>query len=285
MPQFHARSPSARPLASTSADSSWADSSWAVIVGSCRGRVFVDPQQPACALPADTRHPGAWVDGGRCDIGRCRAGLPPREMLPRAPGIDARRGAEVLPEVEQHVDHAHPHVARRGQLAGVVPIADDLPLATEDAVDGQRQPDGQPVHAAPGPARLIPLDDEMGVVLLNREVNHPEAIDGRPRDGVAERSKDTWRAKRGQSGRGSDRDLHRESWVNLGSSDVRHRRSLCGAAARFSAGPLASTAPCSGGRDRQSHLTSPSRLDSAHVSFSARLAAGCGAHPLDSPNV
>jgi hypothetical protein len=30
----------------------------------------------------------------------------------------------------------------------VVAIADDLPLAAEDAIDGERQPDGEPVHAA-----------------------------------------------------------------------------------------------------------------------------------------
>jgi hypothetical protein len=118
-------------------------------------------------------------------------------MLPRAPRIDARRGAEVLPEVEQDVDHARPHLARRHQWSGVVAIADDLPLASEDPVDGQRQSNGQPVHATASTTCLIPLDDEVGVVLLNREVNHPEAVDRRPRDGASERSEYPWRAKRG----------------------------------------------------------------------------------------
>jgi hypothetical protein len=78
----------------------------------------------------------------------------------------------------------------------VVPIADDLSLASEDPVDGQRQSNRQPVHAAAGTARLIALDDEVGVVLLDREVNHPEAIDRGPRDGASECSEQAWRAKR-----------------------------------------------------------------------------------------
>jgi hypothetical protein len=78
----------------------------------------------------------------------------------------------------------------------VVPIADDLPLASEDAIDGERQSNRQPVHATAGTPRLIPLDDEVRVVLLDREVNHPEAIDRRPRDGASERAEQAWRAKR-----------------------------------------------------------------------------------------
>jgi hypothetical protein len=49
----------------------------------------------------------------------------------------------------------------------VVAIADDSPFSAEDAIDGERQPDGEPMHAAAGAARLIPLDDEVPVVLLN----------------------------------------------------------------------------------------------------------------------
>jgi hypothetical protein len=69
----------------------------------------------------------------------------------------------------------------------VVAIADDLPLAAEDAINGERQPDGEPVHAATGSARLIPLDDEVPVVLLDGEVDHAKSIDRRSRDGAPER--------------------------------------------------------------------------------------------------
>ena len=108
-------------------------------------------------------------------------------MIPRAPRVDARGGTEVLPEVEQHIDHAGPHLSRRRQRSGVIAIADDVPFAAEDAVDREGQSDREPVDATAGTARLIPLDDEVGVVLLDREVDHPKAIDRRPRDGAPER--------------------------------------------------------------------------------------------------
>jgi hypothetical protein len=69
----------------------------------------------------------------------------------------------------------------------VVAIANDLPIAAKDAIDGERQPDGEPVHAATGSARLIPLDDEVPVVLLDGKVDHAESIDRRPPDGASER--------------------------------------------------------------------------------------------------
>jgi hypothetical protein len=70
----------------------------------------------------------------------------------------------------------------------VIPVADDLPFAAEGAVDRERQPDGETMYAAAGTARLIPLDDEVPVILLDREMDHPKAIDRRPRDGAPERS-------------------------------------------------------------------------------------------------
>jgi len=70
----------------------------------------------------------------------------------------------------------------------VIPVADDLPSAAESAVDRERQPDGEPVHAAAGAARFVPLDDEVTVVLLDRKMDHPKAIDRRPRDRAPERA-------------------------------------------------------------------------------------------------
>jgi hypothetical protein len=78
----------------------------------------------------------------------------------------------------------------------VVPIPDDLSLASQDAIDGERQSNRQPVYATARTARLIALHDEVPVVLLDREVNHPEAIDRRPRDGASEGSEYAWRTKR-----------------------------------------------------------------------------------------
>ena len=69
----------------------------------------------------------------------------------------------------------------------MIAVADDLSFAAEDAVHGQRQTDGEPVHAPAGAACLIPLDDEVPVVLLDRKVNHPEPVEQRPRNGAAQR--------------------------------------------------------------------------------------------------
>jgi hypothetical protein len=132
----------------------------------------------------------------------------------------------------------------------VIPIADDLSLSAEDAIDRQGQSNREPVYATASTARLIPLDDEVPVVLLDREVDDPKTIDRRPRDRAPERSKHARRAKRRQPGRPSDRDLHRVTRVELGSGDVRHRWS----ATRLSPRPLASSAPRSGRRERQPHL-------------------------------
>ena len=44
--------------------------------------------------------------------------MPPRKVRTRAPRIDARGRAEVLAEVEQHVDHARPHLPRRRERSG-----------------------------------------------------------------------------------------------------------------------------------------------------------------------
>jgi hypothetical protein len=108
-------------------------------------------------------------------------------MWTRAARIDAGGRSQMLPEVEQHVDHARSHLPRCGERTHVVAIADNLSLAGEDAIDGERQANGESVHAATGSARLVPLDDEMPVVLLNGEMDHAESIDRRPRDGASER--------------------------------------------------------------------------------------------------
>ena len=58
-------------------------------------------------------------------------------------------------------------LSRRRELSRVIPVADDLTFAAKGAVDRERQPDGQTVNAAAGAACLIPLDDEVPVILLD----------------------------------------------------------------------------------------------------------------------
>ena len=236
-------------------------------------RPFFHPQRPASAPPAGAGHPGGRQGRGRRELRGRRSSLPPRKVGPGAPRVDARGRTQVLSEVEQHVDHARARLPRRRERAGVIPIADHLPSAAEQSIDRQGQSDREPVHAAAGAARLISLDDEVTVILLDREMDHSKAIDRRPGDGTPERAEQSGGAKRRQPRRRSDGELHRIPRVDLGSCDVRHRRS----AARLPSGPFPSPAPrshrCQG--QPQPHLPSWSRLDSAHVPSSAREAPSC----------
>ena len=124
-------------MGATSAESSWA-----------RSRA----QQPGVLPPARARPRAASRRApSRSLVGPwpARRQWPPgrdatRKVRARAARINARGGAEVLSEVEQHVDHARPHVPRRRERSGVIPIADDLPFAAEGAVDRERQPDASP---------------------------------------------------------------------------------------------------------------------------------------------
>jgi hypothetical protein len=157
------------------------------------GRTFLGLEGTARPLPTDGCHPRGGCNR-RCRAERARRGsVPTRKMWTRAAGVDAGGRSQMLPEVEQHVDHARSHLPRCGERTDVVAIADDLPFSAEDAIDGQRQPDGEPVHAATGSARLIPLHDEVPVVLLDGEVDHAEPIDRRPPDGASERPEDAGR--------------------------------------------------------------------------------------------
>ena len=248
----------------TSADSSWVWS-WR------RGGVLLDPQRTARASPTDSPHPRGRRRRRRCRVGDRGSALPSRKVRPRAARVDVRWRAEVLAEVEQHVNHADPHLPRRGQRAGVKAVADHLPFAPERAVDGERQPNGQPVHAPTGAAGLVALDDEVAVVLLDRKVDHPEPVDRRPSDGAPERPEHARRAERRQSGRTTDGDLHRVSGIDLRSRVVGHRST----AARLSPGALASAPPRACHPEGQLQLPPSCRLDSAHVPLSAWTAEGC----------
>jgi hypothetical protein len=250
------------------------------------GRTFLGVEGTAGPPPTDGCHPRRGRNR------RCRAhndprgSVPTRKMRPRAAGVDACGRAQMLSEVEQHVHHARSHLPRCGERTDVVAIANDLPLAAKDAIDGQRQPDGEPVHAATGSARLIPLDDEVPVVLLDGVVDHAESVDRCPADRPSERPEHAGRPERRKPGRCSDRDLKRVSRVDLRPRVVRHRRS----ASWLSPRPLSCTAPLACHLERQPQLpsslrTSP-RLDSAHVPFvgadGVGLRGSCG---LDSADV
>jgi hypothetical protein len=225
--------------------------------------MLFDAQPTPGELPTDGCHPTRGGNRDRRLGGNRLRSVPSREMWTRASWVDARGCAEMLSEVEQHVDHARPHLPRRRQRTHVVTVADNLPLAAEDAVDGERQSDREPVHTASGTARLIALDDEVPMVLLDRKMDHAESIDGRPGDRASERPEHPRGPERWKPGRRSDGDLQRVPGFNLRSRRVRHRRT----APRLSPRALSRTTPAVCHLERQLYLPWSCRLDSAHVSF------------------
>jgi len=88
--------------------------------------MFFELQRTAGALPTDGRHPRRGRHRG-CRAARAgRGSVPPGEMWTRAPGVDDGRRAEMLPEVEQHVDHARSHLGATRNMGDVLDKAHGL---------------------------------------------------------------------------------------------------------------------------------------------------------------
>ena len=99
-------------------------------------QLLVDRKQ-AVPPPADGGKPGARPDHRR-RRGRGRDGLPPPvEPQRRRAGIQAAFFLAVFPAIEQHVNQAVAHLARRGERPGVIPVAPDAPSPAEGAVDAR----------------------------------------------------------------------------------------------------------------------------------------------------
>src|SRR4051812_39421952 len=94
----------------------------------------------------------------------------------------------------------------------MVAIAPDLPAPPERAVDRQGDPDGQTLNAAAERAAPVAFDEQMDVVLLDREVNHAKRLPAGAGDGAANRREHTRGAQRRQARRGPQRHLH---WMPL----------------------------------------------------------------------
>jgi hypothetical protein len=75
-------------------------------------------------------------------------------------------GGAVFSEIEEHVADSVAHLAGSGQGAGVVAVAPDAPAATEGAVDGAGDPDGQAQQAAGERVLVLCLDEDVQVIAL-----------------------------------------------------------------------------------------------------------------------
>jgi len=68
----------------------------------------------------------------------------------------------------------------------VVAVTPDCTAAAERAVDRPRDADGEAPHAAAERSRIVRLDDEVEMVVLDREMENPEAAVGGRGEGAAD---------------------------------------------------------------------------------------------------
>jgi hypothetical protein len=148
---------------------------------STSSRVFAKVDRPPRAQPPSRGEPRPrWADRAFPDLPRDRV-LPPVEPRRRAHWIDARAGTQVLAEIEQHIPQPSASLAGRLQRSRVIPLRPHSASPSERAVDRLRASNCQALHPANQSNVVVRFDDEVHVVGLHREVNHPEEFLRRPR--------------------------------------------------------------------------------------------------------
>jgi len=118
----------------------------------------------------------------------------------------------VLASVHQHVDNPNANHAGRFQRARVISIAPDRPANAERTIHCARQPNREPSHPAREHVPIRRLDDEVRVIVLDRELDDAKRVADRRRkagfaNGLAHFAKEPHVAKRGQTGAGPERDM------------------------------------------------------------------------------
>jgi hypothetical protein len=80
----------------------------------------------------------------------------------------------MLAKVEQHVDEARAHLARRFERPSVIALGPHLAPSPDGAIDGARTPHGEPLHAPDQPAPFVGFDEQVKMIRLDRKVNEPK---------------------------------------------------------------------------------------------------------------
>ncbi len=76
--------------------------------------------------------------------------------------------------VEEHIRKSIADLARAAEQTEVIALRKHGPAAVEDALDGSRKARADRLHAAAERFAVASLDDQVGVIALEREVDDPE---------------------------------------------------------------------------------------------------------------
>jgi len=150
----------------------------------CRRLVGMEqPQSP----PANRSEPGPRQNDRRARGHRPNRDPPAVEIDPRGAPIDTTTARHMLPPILKYIDQRVAHLARRAEGARVVPICPYPTMATEDTVQTLCDPDGEPLKPARQCMAVHRFDDEMDVVVLNRELENAQPAARRLRKSFLQR--------------------------------------------------------------------------------------------------
>ena len=151
--------------------------------------------------------------------------VPPIEPRSGRARVDFSPALPVLLEVHQHVDYRMPHGARRGKGAGVVAVAPDRTTAPEGTVHRPSNTDRNPLDAAAEQRTVRGFDDEMEMIVLDRELDDPEATVGGDGEGGAHGREDPRGTKAADGMHRPKRDVNGVGGGMGQAGAVRHSRS------------------------------------------------------------
>lgn len=173
--------------------------------------MLVVRERPAGSPPAPRGEPRPRRGHGRRFDGRARRRLPTLEPRRGASRVDARRRAQVLPEVEQHVDQPSPSLRGRSKGVRMIAAVPDGAPAPDGPIDCLRAPHSQPLEPSHERERDVALDEEVDVIALHREVNDAERFFVRGRQRTLHERKHARRSQRRQASARPQSHMHRPS--------------------------------------------------------------------------
>lgn len=160
-----------------------------------------------------------------------------------------------------------PHLARRGELVAVVPVAPDLASPPEHAVHRAGESNREALDTSRQGLAALRLHEQVDVVALHGKVTDTEDVTAlRAADRLPQHAKDVWEAEGREAADGAQGDVRGVARVVVRPDDVRHA-GLRPGGFPTGAGPAATA--CA--RDRQRELP---RTSYGHDALSKRAGSG-----------